>query len=154
MSGNVMFSIVQTTQKVNNYAVNYTNDSKNQGRLCIKSYGWFKRLGRAMYSITRTIRKVRERLLHIIWWVSPSLTTNQTTGCHWLPRKDGGRLVVTTWLVASLVFMTSYSGILTAMLTLPRVSIPIDSLSDLVSQSRLPWRIEAGSMMFHYFQVK
>lgn len=51
-----------------------------------------------------------------------------------------------TWLLASLVFMSSYSGILTAMLTLPRVTIPIDSLSDLVAQVKLPWRLEAGSM--------
>ncbi|KAK4311011.1 hypothetical protein Pmani_017466 [Petrolisthes manimaculis] len=83
-----------------------------------------------------------------------SLHGHLTAGCHWLPKKDGGRLLVSTWLVASLVFMTCYSGILTAMLTLPRVNIPIDSLSDLVAQSRLPWRIEAGSMMFHYFQVQ
>ncbi|KAK3895621.1 hypothetical protein Pcinc_000544 [Petrolisthes cinctipes] len=82
-----------------------------------------------------------------------SILPASEAGCHWLPKKDGGRLLVSTWLVASLVFMTCYSGILTAMLTLPRVNIPIDSLSDLVAQSRLPWRIEAGSMMFHYFQV-
>ncbi|XP_042239273.1 uncharacterized protein LOC121878749, partial [Homarus americanus] len=70
----------------------------------------------------------------------------------WMPKKDGGRLIVTTWLLASLVFMSSYGGILTAMLTVPRVTIPIDSLADLVSQSDLPWRLEAGSMMFQYFQ--
>ncbi|XP_037792821.1 glutamate receptor-like [Penaeus monodon] len=65
---------------------------------------------------------------------------------------DGGRLLVSTWLLASLVFMSSYSGILTAMITVPRVTIPIDSLADLVAQDDLPWRLEKGSMMFQYFQ--
>ncbi|KAG7172269.1 Glutamate receptor 2-like 9 [Homarus americanus] len=72
-------------------------------------------------------------------------------GSHWLPRKHGGRLLVSTWLMASLVFMSSYSGILTAMLTVPRVNIPIDSLKDLVAQSDLPWRIEADSFMYNFF---
>nr|XP_045589654.1 glutamate receptor-like [Procambarus clarkii] len=70
----------------------------------------------------------------------------------WLPKKDSGRLLVTTWLLASLVFTSCYSGILTAMLTVPRVTIPIDSLPDLVAQTRLPWRLEAGSMMYAFFE--
>ncbi|XP_071530510.1 probable glutamate receptor [Panulirus ornatus] len=71
---------------------------------------------------------------------------------EWLPRMNGGRLLVVTWLLASLVFMSSYSGILTAMLTLPRIPIPIDSMEDLVAQSDLPWRLEAGSMIYQYFK--
>ncbi|XP_053634332.1 probable glutamate receptor [Cherax quadricarinatus] len=70
----------------------------------------------------------------------------------WLPKNDAGRLVVTTWLLAAFVFMTSYSGILTAMLTVPRVTIPIDSLPELVAQTKLPWRLEAGSMMYAFFE--
>ncbi|KAG7156390.1 Glutamate receptor ionotropic, delta-2-like 15 [Homarus americanus] len=46
--------------------------------------------------------------------------------------------------------MSSYSGILTAMLTVPHVDIPIDSLADLLGQSDLPWKIEAGTMMHQY----
>ncbi|XP_042204114.1 glutamate receptor ionotropic, delta-1-like [Homarus americanus] len=82
-------------------------------------------------------------------WVFKALTQEST---EWLPKTDGSRLVVTTWLLASLVFMSSYSGILTAMLTVPRVTIPIDSVEDLVTQKDLQWRLEAGSMMFQYYQ--
>lgn len=71
-----------------------------------------------------------------------------------VPPFDGSRLLAAAWLMASLVFMSSYSGILTAMLTVPRVTIPIDSLADLVAQDELPWRLEAGSFMFQYFRVK
>ncbi|XP_042204210.1 uncharacterized protein LOC121853894 [Homarus americanus] len=80
-------------------------------------------------------------------WAIKTLTQESS---EWLPKKDGGRLIVTTWLLASLVFMSSYSGILTAMLTLPRVTIPIDSLADLVAQSDLPWRLEQGSMIHKF----
>lgn len=63
-------------------------------------------------------------------------------------------MLVTIWLLASLVFMSSYGGILTAMLTVPRVTIPIDSLADLVTQNDLPWRLESGAMMLTYLQVR
>ncbi|XP_066976900.1 glutamate receptor-like [Macrobrachium rosenbergii] len=82
-------------------------------------------------------------------WVLQTLTQENT---EWLPEGDGGRVVITTWLFASLIFMSSYSGILTAMLTIPKVTIPIDSLSDLVSQTKLPWRLEAGAMIQPYLQ--
>ncbi|KAG7156398.1 Glutamate receptor-like 19 [Homarus americanus] len=85
----------------------------------------------------------------ITLWVIKALSQESS---EWLPKKDGGRLIVTTWLLASLVFMSSYSGILTAMLTVPRVTIPIDSLEDLVSQTDLPWRLEAASMMYSFFE--
>ncbi|XP_068216605.1 glutamate receptor ionotropic, kainate glr-3-like [Palaemon carinicauda] len=68
----------------------------------------------------------------------------------WIPKKNAARIVMTTWLFATLIFMSSYSGILTAMLTLPRVTIPIDSLEDLVAQTKLPWRLEKGSMATQY----
>lgn len=74
-------------------------------------------------------------------------------GSEWMPQHDAGRVLVTTWLMASLVFMSSYGGILTAMLTVPRVIIPIDSLADLVAQDDLPWRLESGAMMLTYLQV-
>nr|XP_045588543.1 probable glutamate receptor [Procambarus clarkii] len=81
-----------------------------------------------------------------------SLKTITQEGAKWLPKKDAGRLIATTWLLASFVFTSCYSGILTAMLTVPRVTIPIDSLADLVAQTHLPWRLEAGSMMYQYFK--
>ncbi|XP_069172330.1 glutamate receptor ionotropic, kainate 2-like [Procambarus clarkii] len=68
-------------------------------------------------------------------------------GTNWVPTADGGRFVVITWILSSFVFMSSFSGILTAMLTVPRVTIPIDSLADLVAQTHLPWRVEAGSFI-------
>lgn len=80
-------------------------------------------------------------------------STHLVAGSEWLPVNDGGRIVVATWLLASLVFMSSYSGILTAMLTVPRVTIPIDSLADLVAQDDLPWRLESGAMMLTYLEV-
>ncbi|MPC24168.1 Glutamate receptor ionotropic, delta-1 [Portunus trituberculatus] len=82
-------------------------------------------------------------------WVLKAFTQESST---WLPKNDAGRLLITTWLLASLVFMSSYSGILTAMLTLPRVVIPINSIYDMVAQTDIPWRLEAGSSMFQYFK--
>ncbi|XP_050692921.1 glutamate receptor-like [Eriocheir sinensis] len=68
-----------------------------------------------------------------------------------VPPFDGSRLLAAVWLLASLVFMSSYGGILTAMLTVPRVTIPIDSLEDLAAQDDLPWKMEKSSMTYQYF---
>lgn len=70
-----------------------------------------------------------------------------------MPPFGGSRTVAAVWLLASMVFMSSYSGILTAMLTVPRVTIPIDSVEDLVAQDDLPWTVENSSIMHQYYQV-
>ncbi|XP_069943816.1 glutamate receptor ionotropic, kainate glr-3-like [Cherax quadricarinatus] len=84
-----------------------------------------------------------------VMWMLQTLTRENP---KWLPKWDGCRLIVITWILVSFVFTTCYSGILTAMLTVPRVTIPIDSLSDLVAQHRLPWRLESGAIMLTYLQ--
>ncbi|KAK8404105.1 hypothetical protein O3P69_000278 [Scylla paramamosain] len=84
-------------------------------------------------------RSVRDTVSQTLMWVLKALTQE-------------GRVLVTTWLLASLVFMSSYGGILTAMLTVPRVTIPIDSMYDLVAQNDMPWKVEGGSMLYQYFQ--
>ncbi|XP_066976896.1 probable glutamate receptor [Macrobrachium rosenbergii] len=82
-------------------------------------------------------------------WILKALTQESS---EWLPTKDAGRFLVFIWLMASFVFMSCYSGILTALLTVPKVDIPINSLSDLARQTKLPWRLEAGSMMYSFFE--
>ncbi|XP_066982155.1 probable glutamate receptor [Macrobrachium rosenbergii] len=82
-------------------------------------------------------------------WVVKALTQECT---HRLPKTDGSRVVVATWLLASLVFMSSYSSILTAKLTVPKVDIPINSMQDLVTQNEIPWRLESGSFLLQYFK--
>ncbi|XP_063840053.1 glutamate receptor ionotropic, kainate glr-3-like isoform X2 [Scylla paramamosain] len=94
-------------------------------------------------------RVVKNAYSHTILWVLKSVTQESSL---WLPPHDAGRVLVTTWLLASLVFMSSYSGILTAMLTLPRIIIPIDSLADLVAQDDISWRLEGGSSLHQYFR--
>ncbi|XP_063840054.1 glutamate receptor ionotropic, delta-2-like isoform X1 [Scylla paramamosain] len=94
-------------------------------------------------------RVVKNVYSHTILWVLKSVTQESSV---WLPPHDAGQVLVTTWLLASLVFMSSYSGILTAMLTLPRVTIPIDSLADLVAQDDLPWKLEGGTSLHQYFR--
>ena len=71
-------------------------------------------------------------------------------GSAWLPSTDGCRIVVATWVLVSLVIMSSYSGTLVAKLMIPKVNIPIDSVQDLVSQTELEYQIENGFMVQFY----
>ncbi|XP_045589658.2 glutamate receptor-like [Procambarus clarkii] len=94
------------------------------------------------FSTWRVVSKV------FMWMLQTLLQQNP----RWTPKQDGARLIVTTWVLASIVFISCYSAILTAMLTVPRVTIPVDSLEDLVTQTHLPWRLESGAMMLTYLQ--
>ncbi|KAK3888180.1 hypothetical protein Pcinc_007751 [Petrolisthes cinctipes] len=61
--------------------------------------------------------------------------------------------VMGLWFLATLVVMSTYSGLLVASLTVPRVHIPISSVRQLVGQSRLPWRLEQGGIILHTFKT-
>ncbi|XP_045118453.1 glutamate receptor-like [Portunus trituberculatus] len=64
----------------------------------------------------------------------------------WLPENASGRLMVTVWVLSSLVIASVYRGNVTAMLTLPKIAVPIDSITDLTKQNRLPWKLEHGGL--------
>ncbi|XP_076054426.1 putative glutamate receptor [Oratosquilla oratoria] len=62
-----------------------------------------------------------------------------------LPTRDASRLLVGTWLVAALILISAYKGVLTSLLAVPRVDIPINSLADLVNYGRQKWALERGT---------
>ncbi len=86
---------------------------------------------------------------------------------HWIPQMTNHQKVLAIITMGSfMVLAQSYSGTLVSMFTVPIFHVPINrykcyiilvwyhvmiwltySLEDLVSQSELPWTIEAGSMM-------
>ncbi|XP_076068506.1 glutamate receptor ionotropic, kainate glr-3-like [Oratosquilla oratoria] len=72
------------------------------------------------------------------WWV----------GSGWLGRSSLGM-----WLLLTLVLMNIYRGLLIAVLTVPRVTIPINSVQQLVLQDDLPWRLEQGGIILHTFKT-
>ena len=52
-----------------------------------------------------------------------------------------------SWLIGTFVISHSYLGNLVSIMTIPSILIPINSVSDLVSQSDMGWRIEGGSIL-------
>ncbi|XP_042871397.1 uncharacterized protein LOC122252797 [Penaeus japonicus] len=68
-----------------------------------------------------------------------------------LPESLPGRTFVGTWLLAMCVFTSAYSGVLTSLLTVPKITIPVDSLEELVSYGKIPWNLERGTYMHARF---
>ncbi|XP_063867893.1 glutamate receptor ionotropic, delta-2-like isoform X5 [Scylla paramamosain] len=66
----------------------------------------------------------------------------------WMPLSGSRRVVTAAWLLACLIFLSSFSSTLTAMLTVPLVRLPIDSMEDLVGQTAIPWAIESGGFLY------
>ena len=68
------------------------------------------------------------------------------TASSWLPVNTSSRVLVVMWLLSALVIASIYKGNITAMLTLPKINIPIDSIADLAAQDDLPWKLEYGGI--------
>ncbi|XP_027226082.2 glutamate receptor 4 [Penaeus vannamei] len=72
--------------------------------------------------------------------------------CEW--RGVGvGRALMGMWFLVTLVLMNTYSGLLVASLSFPKVAIPIASVEELVAQDKLPWRLEQGGIILHTFET-
>ncbi|XP_047496540.1 glutamate receptor-like [Penaeus chinensis] len=72
--------------------------------------------------------------------------------CEW--RGVGvGRALMGMWFLVTLVLMNTYSGLLVASLSFPRVAIPIASVEELVAQNEVPWRLEQGGIILHTFKT-
>ena len=82
-----------------------------------------------------------------------TLILNFLLAFAWIPETHGARILVATWCLISLIFVSSYGGILTALLTLPKVEIAIDNLRDLVYKDVIPFNLETDSFSYDYFKV-
>ncbi|XP_045611424.1 glutamate receptor ionotropic, delta-2 [Procambarus clarkii] len=82
-------------------------------------------------------------------WVLRTLVNEDTNE---LPRTAVGRLLLGTWLVGSFILCSAYQGVLTSLLTVPLVSVPVNSLEDLVSYGKIPWALEFGTVIQQEFK--
>ncbi|KAG7175741.1 Glutamate receptor ionotropic, delta-1-like 19, partial [Homarus americanus] len=72
-----------------------------------------------------------------------------------LKRKSGAgeRVVVAVWLLASLILAVVYKSNLKALLIVPKVRIPFDSLEELVTQDEMKWNFPKGSIVQSFFEA-
>lgn len=64
-----------------------------------------------------------------------------------------GKTFLGTWLLAMCVLTSAYSGVLTSLLTVPTITVPVDSVEDLVSYGKIPWNLERGTWMHGRYAV-
>ncbi|XP_066971556.1 probable glutamate receptor isoform X5 [Macrobrachium rosenbergii] len=69
-----------------------------------------------------------------------------------IPPTHTGRVFMVTWLIAAFIIDAAYLGVLTSILAVPKVTIPVDSLEDLVSYRKIPWAIEEGTSLHQLLQ--
>ncbi|XP_047735940.1 glutamate receptor ionotropic, delta-1 [Hyalella azteca] len=58
-----------------------------------------------------------------------------------------GLLLVITWLFATFIVCTVYQSNLVAMLVIPQVKIPFDSIEEMLNQDKLPFRVTGNSFI-------
>ncbi|XP_068215730.1 glutamate receptor ionotropic, kainate glr-3-like [Palaemon carinicauda] len=69
-----------------------------------------------------------------------------------LPRAPTARMYIITWMLVGLIMHAAYGGVLISLLVVPKVTVPVDSLEDLLSYGKIPWTIIAGSYIHNIFQ--
>jgi len=71
-----------------------------------------------------------------------------------MPRSITGRTFISTWFLFCLVIAATYSGILTAFLTVTKEKVPFNSLSELTELSdTYTWGTIGGTMWEDKFTV-
>ena len=68
------------------------------------------------------------------------------------PVSSSGRITVTVWWLAILIFISSYTANLAAVLTMKRFSSPIRSIEDLASQNAIPYGTVKNSQPQSFFE--
>ncbi|XP_064121647.1 glutamate receptor 2-like [Macrobrachium nipponense] len=72
-------------------------------------------------------------------------------GAELPPMMLTGQLFMGNWMIATLILSSSYQGVLTSLLAIPKVEIPVDSLQDLVDYGKIPWANERGTSLHQFF---
>lgn len=75
-------------------------------------------------------------------------------GCYILPHSIAGRIVSGVWWIFSFVLIASYTANFAALLTIDRMTVPIDSIDDLVAQNSVTYGTIAGSSTIDFFKVR
>ena len=78
----------------------------------------------------------RFNLFDSFWFIYGSLVGE---GTEMVPRTISGRLLSGSWWFFSLILISSYTANLAAFLTVTKINTPVNSLSDLVSQTTIKY---------------
>ncbi|XP_042203989.1 glutamate receptor 1-like [Homarus americanus] len=104
----------------------------------------------------RTVRKPleAERSVRASLWTSclGTLTALLAQSSSWLPRGDSLRIIAGTWLLMAFILGSVYRSNLKAMLILPKLRLPFNSLEELV-QTDIPCIVLNGSLVHSYMML-
>ncbi|CAG5132019.1 unnamed protein product, partial [Candidula unifasciata] len=84
------------------------------------------------------------------FWAILGSTLNQ--GSEMQPKSNSGRLVLGSWWVFTIVFVSTYTANMAAVLTVTIYDKPINSLAELASQSEVKPVVRSGTNMYALFK--
>ncbi|CAL4202702.1 unnamed protein product, partial [Meganyctiphanes norvegica] len=88
-------------------------------------------------------------LKECLWFCMTSLTPQ---GGGEAPKNLSGRLVAATWWLFGFIIIASYTANLAAFLTVSRLDVPIESLTDLSNQYKVQYAPMNGTSTMTYFE--
>ena len=68
---------------------------------------------------------------------------------HLSPHK---MVLMFSWIFVFFIITQSYAGTLTAMITKPTLSRPINTIDEMLAQTETPWMLEKGSGLYFYMK--
>ncbi|XP_047497355.1 glutamate receptor-like [Penaeus chinensis] len=104
-------------------------------------------------ALTRPRRKQDERRSSFLSACAKSIHWNfshlLSQAVHWEPQGNPGRVISGLWLISALILTTVYRSNLKAMLIMPRIALPFDSLKEL-SESDIVMYVTKGNYFHDY----
>ncbi|XP_047487934.1 glutamate receptor ionotropic, kainate glr-3-like [Penaeus chinensis] len=96
-----------------------------------------------------TERKVLQEQKWESVWYSFQWTIGSTLAqsIPWMPRGNAVRVIAGLWLFSALIIASVYRSNLKAMLILPKLKLPFDSMEELV-ETDIPCNVPKGSMLY------
>ncbi|XP_045206208.1 glutamate receptor 1-like [Mercenaria mercenaria] len=87
--------------------------------------------------------------INTLWF---SLGALMQQGPDIFPRSLSGRVLASAWWFFTLITISSYTANLAAFLTFEKLTTPINSVDDLVKQSKLKYGIQRGGATYQFFK--
>ncbi|XP_064096428.1 uncharacterized protein LOC135208233 [Macrobrachium nipponense] len=81
-----------------------------------------------------------------IWEEKVNMTSRRASAPLWCPKGDSIRVITGLWLMISFILGSVYRSNLMAMLIMPRLRLPFNSIEELIN-SRIPTFVMKGSML-------
>ncbi|XP_069163850.1 glutamate receptor ionotropic, kainate 2-like isoform X1 [Procambarus clarkii] len=101
--------------------------------------------GGLLEASTVTGREARQKIHHVMLWTYGVMVAQSL---RWASHSHTEKVLGCFWLVTAFIVSTVYTGNLMAMIIIPKVNIPFSNLEEMTEQTKVPYILMGGSVVY------